>query len=182
MDELVYTLPTDPRARPLIDDLARDYDERYGLNDGVPSSFELHRYPAEQFASTNGGAFLLVIRDGVVVAGGAYKRVSSSVAEIKRVWTNPLYRRQGLARVVMASLESVARSAGYSVAELTTGARQPEAVALYLSLGYEPLFDLEGDYEEISYLSFRKPLPPEDGAEDRASDGAEDRAAAGLAA
>jgi GNAT superfamily N-acetyltransferase len=159
MDELVYTLPTDPRARPLIDDLARDYDERYGLNDGIPSSFELHRYPAEQFAAASGGAFLLVIRDGVVVAGGAYKRVSDEIAEIKRVWTNPDFRRQGLARVVMASLESAAREAGYTVAELTTGARQPEAVALYLALGYLPLFDLDGDYEEISYLSFRKPLP-----------------------
>jgi GNAT superfamily N-acetyltransferase len=159
MDELVFTLPTDPRAQPLIDDLGRDYDERYGLNDGIPSSFELHRYPAEQFAAAKGGAFLLVIRDGVVVAGGAYKRVSASVAEIKRVWTNPAYRRQGLARVVMAALESTALAAGYSVTSLTTGARQPEAVALYLALGYKPLFDLDGDYEEISYLSFEKQLP-----------------------
>lgn len=159
MDELVTTLPTDPRAQPLIDDLARDYDERYGLNDGVPSSFELQRYPAELFATENGGAFLLLLRDGVVAAGGAYKRVSDDTAEIKRVWTNPDFRRQGLARVIMAALESAALDAGYSVAELTTGARQPEALALYLSLGYEPLFDLEGDYEEISYLEFRKRLP-----------------------
>jgi len=159
MDELVATLPTDPRAQPLIDDLARDYDERYGLNDGVPSSFELQRYPADLFAPENGGAFLLLLRDGVVAAGGAYKRTSDDVAEIKRVWTNPLYRRQGLARLVMDALESAATDAGYSYAELTTGARQPEALALYLSLGYEPLFDLDGDYEEISYLEFRKPLP-----------------------
>jgi GNAT superfamily N-acetyltransferase len=159
MDELVTTLPTDPRARPLIDDLARDYDERYGLNDGVPSSFELERYPAELFSTENGGAFVLLLRDGIVAAGGAYKRTSDETAEIKRVWTNPLFRRQGLAKVVMAALEAAASDAGYSIAELTTGARQPEAVALYLSLGYQPLFDLKGDYEEISYLEFRKPLP-----------------------
>ena len=162
MDELVYTLPTDPRAQPLIDDLARDYDERYGLNDGIPSSFELHRYPAELFSPATGGAFLLVIRDGVVVAGGAFKRVDDAAvptAEIKRVWTNPDFRRQGLARVVMASLERRAVAQGYSVVELTTGARQPEAVALYLALGYTPRFDLDGDYEEISYLEFSKPLP-----------------------
>jgi GNAT superfamily N-acetyltransferase len=160
MDELVYALPTDALAQPLIADLARDYDERYGLNDGIPSSFELRRYPAEHFTPANGGAFLLLIRDGVVAAGGAYKRVSPTVSEIKRVWTRPQFRRQGLARVVMSALESAAHDAGYSVAELTTGARQPEAVALYLSLGYEPQFDLDGDYEEIGYLSFRKPLVP----------------------
>jgi GNAT superfamily N-acetyltransferase len=158
MDEFVYTAPTDPRARPLIDDLARDYDERYGLNDGIPSSFELYRYPAELFAAHAGGAFLLVIRDGVVIAGGAYKRTDAATAEIKRVWTNPLYRRQGLARLVMAELERSAVEHGYTVVELTTGARQPEALALYLALGYEPQFDLDADYEEISYLSFTKSL------------------------
>jgi GNAT superfamily N-acetyltransferase len=163
MDELVYTLPTDSRAQPLIDDLARDYDERYGLNDGIPSSFELHRYPAELFASQSGGAFLLVIRDGVVVAGGAFKRVDTATAgiktaEIKRVWTHPAFRRQGLARVVMAELEREAAARGYTQIELTTGARQPEAVALYLGLGYRAQFDLDGDYEEISYLSFAKQL------------------------
>jgi GNAT superfamily N-acetyltransferase len=158
MDEFVYTLPTDPRAQPLIDDLARDYDERYGLNDGVPSSFELYRYPAELFSPEEGGAFLLVIRDGIVVAGGAFKRVDDATAEVKRVWTNPQFRRQGLARVVMAELEREAAARGYSVVELTTGARQPEALALYLSLGYEPRFDLDSDFEEIGYLGFAKPL------------------------
>ena len=157
-DELILTLPSDPRAQPLIDDLGRDYDERYGLNDGIPSSFELRRYPAEQFAPENGGAFLLLVRDGVVIAGGAFKRVSDDTAEIKRVWTNPDYRRQGLARVIMAALEDAAVAAGYTTAELTTGARQPEALALYLALGYEPQFDLAGDYEEISYLAFTKSL------------------------
>jgi len=179
MDELVYTLPTDPRALPLIDDLARDYDERYGLNDGIPSSFELHRYPAELFSPAHGGAFLLVLRDGIAVAGGAFKRVDAAdhgtataelqargaahpsipTAEIKRMWTHPDYRRQGLAGVVIAELEREAAARGYAAAELTTGARQPEAVAFYLRHGYEPLFDLDGDYEEISYLSFRKTLP-----------------------
>jgi GNAT superfamily N-acetyltransferase len=160
-DELIVTLPTDPRAQPLIADLGRDYDERYGLNDGIPSSFELQRYPAEEFAAENGGAFLLLVRDGIVIAGGAFKRVSASTAEIKRVWTNPDYRRQGLARTIMAALEDAAARAGYTEAELTTGARQPEALALYLALGYEPQFDLAGDYEEISYLSFAKSLVAE---------------------
>jgi GNAT superfamily N-acetyltransferase len=160
MDELVVTLPTDPRAQPLIDDLGRDYDERYGQNDGIPSSFELQRYPAELFSSELGGVFLLLVRDDVVIAGGAYKRESSTTAEVKRVWTHPSYRRQGLARTIMAALESRAREDGYAEIELTTGARQPEAVALYLGLGYRPLFDLDGDWEEVSYLTFRKALPP----------------------
>ncbi|MDQ1556081.1 MAG: hypothetical protein QOI02_1083 [Actinomycetota bacterium] len=159
--DVVWTTPADPLARPLIEELSREYDERYGLNDGVPSSYELSRYPAEHFASSHGGAFLLLVIDGLAVAGGAYKRQDAHTAEIKRVWTSSAHRRRGYAREVMAILEERAASAGYTTAELTTGARQPEAVALYLSLGYEPRFDLAGDLEEISYLSFAKRLPVE---------------------
>ncbi|MCU1544172.1 MAG: hypothetical protein JWM50_2037 [Microbacteriaceae bacterium] len=155
----LYTGADDPLARPLVDELSREYDERYGLNDGIPSSVELSRYPASLFAAESGGAFLLVTRGDEVVAGGAFKRVDATTAEIKRVWTSSLHRRQGLARIVMTELEREAAERGYRVVELTTGARQPEAVALYLGLGYEPLFDLDGDLEAIGYLGFRKPLP-----------------------
>jgi len=158
MDSFVYTLPSDPLARPLIEDLARDYDERYGLNDGIPSSFELQRYPAELFGPGTGGAFVLLIRDGEAIAGGAFKRTSPSVAEAKRVWTHPQFRRQGLGRLVMRELEREAAARGYTSMELTTGARQPEALGLYRTLGYTPLFDLEADYEEIGYLGFSKDL------------------------
>ena len=154
----LYTRSDDPRARPLVDELSREYDERYGLNDGIPSSVELSRYPAERFAPENGGAFLLVLRGDEVVAGGAFMRTDDTTAEIKRVWTSFAHRRTGLARLVMAELEREAAARGYATVELTTGARQPEAVALYLSLGYEPRFDLDGDLEAIGYLAFRKPL------------------------
>lgn len=167
-----YTSPTDPRARPLVDDLAREYDQRYGLNDGIPSSAELSRYPAELFQPAHGGTFLLLLHGGQAVAGGAFMRVDdpnehanppsesggAGTVEIKRVWTHAAHRRRGYARLVMAELEAEAARRGVHTVTLTTGARQPEAVALYLSLGYTPLFDLDGDYEEISYLTFTKSI------------------------
>jgi len=155
---IVVTTSDDPRARPLVDELSREYDERYGLNDGIPSSVELSRYPPELFTPSHGGIFLLVLLGDRVVAGGAYKRADAVTVEIKRIWTASTHRRQGLARLVMAELEREATARGYAHSTLTTGARQPEAVALYLSLGYAPLFDLHGDLEEISYLHFAKPL------------------------
>jgi len=159
--EWVWTSPSAPIAEPLVADLARDYDERYGLNDGVPSSVELSRYPADLFAPENGGAFLVLALDDVAQAGGAFIRVDDSTAEMKRVWTHPAHRRRGLARRVMAELEREAAARGYATVRLTTGARQPEAVALYIALGYTPLFDLDGDLEAISYLHFSKRLTPD---------------------
>jgi GNAT superfamily N-acetyltransferase len=160
MMPFLYTRSDDPRARPLVDELSREYDERYGLNDGIPSSAELSRYPPELFSPVLGGAFLLVERDGEIVAGGAFKRVDDATVEVKRVWTSSAHRRQGLARTVMTELEREAAARGYRTVELTTGARQPEAVALYLSLGYAPLFDLDGDLEAVGYLAFTKALAP----------------------
>jgi GNAT superfamily N-acetyltransferase len=155
---VLVTSPDDPLAAPLVEELSREYDERYGLNDGIPSSVELSRYPSALFSAEQGGTFILLLADGVPVAGGAFKREDETTVEVKRVWTHSAYRRRGLARRVMAELEAEARRRGMQRVVLTTGARQPEAVALYLSLGYEPQFDLDDDWERISYLEFAKAL------------------------
>ncbi len=57
----------DPLARPLFDDLAREYGTRYG---GTPEQVreELLRHPAEEFAAP-GGVLLLLLEDGAAVAG-----------------------------------------------------------------------------------------------------------------
>lgn len=156
---VVVTRPDDPLAAPLVEELSREYDERYGLNDGIPSSAELSRYPAERFTASEGGTFVLLVdASGAPVAGGAFMREDESTVEVKRVWTHSGHRRQGLARRVMKELEAEASRRGVRTIVLTTGARQPEAVALYLSLGYAPLFDLDDDWERVSYLAFRKEL------------------------
>ena len=156
---ILYTSPTDPLAAPLVAELSREYDERYGLNDGIPSSIELSRYSARRFQPIDGGTFLLLVENGSAVAGGAFMRDDDAGAvEIKRVWTHSAHRRRGLARQVMAELEAEAARRGIRSVVLTTGARQPEAVALYLALGYEPQFDLDADRESLGYLEFRKQL------------------------
>jgi hypothetical protein len=55
---------------------------------------------------------------------------------------------------VVQELERRAVLAGYSQIYLTTGFRQPEAVRLYLSQGYQPQFDLNRDPEEYSQPPF----------------------------
>lgn len=155
---VLVTSPDDPVAAPLVAELSREYDERYGVNGGIPSSVELSRYPAELFSAERGGTFILLLADGEPVAGGAFKREDESTVEVKRVWTHSSYRRRGLARRVMAELEAEAARRGIANVVLTTGPRQPEAVALYLSLGYEPQFDLDGDWARLPYLAFRKTL------------------------
>ncbi|MCX7277271.1 MAG: GNAT family N-acetyltransferase [Burkholderiales bacterium] len=159
-ETFLYTQPHDPAARPLIEALTREYDTRYGdipRAEGEPK--EMDRYPPEVFAPPHGN-FVLLLRDGVAIGGGAFMRLDPHTAEFKRIWTHAELRRQGLARKIMVELEAQAVRQGYSRGYLTTGFRQPEAVALYLGHGYTPLFDLAQDPATIGSLPFQKLLVP----------------------
>ena len=156
----VLNLPMhDPRVRPLLDELAVEYDTRYGdLFGRKAAADELNRYPAAEFEGP-GGALLLVQEHGEPVAGGAFRRYDGRTAELKRIWTHSAHRRRGLGRLVLAELEALAAHRGYTRLYLTTGPRQPEAKHLYLSTGYEPQFDLDADPETLKFLAFTKDLP-----------------------
>lgn len=153
----VLSLPMhDPRVRPLLDELAVEYDTRYGDIFGrKAASEELNKYPAEEFAPPN-GALLIIQEDGRSVAGGAFRRFDTQTAEFKRIWTHSAHRRRGLARLVLAELEAEAFRRGYTKVYLTTGPRQPEAKFLYLNTGYKPMFDPSADTESLSHLAFTK--------------------------
>jgi GNAT superfamily N-acetyltransferase len=155
----VLSLPMqDPRVRPLLDELAVEYDTRYGdLFGREGAAEELNRYPAEEFAGP-GGALLVIQENGESIAGGAFRRYDDDTAELKRIWTHSAHRRRGLARLVLAELEALAVRRGYTRLYLTTGPRQPEAKHLYLTTGYEPQFDLDADPETIKFLAFTKDL------------------------
>jgi len=156
--------PGDPLARPLLEDLEREYDARYGVEVfGEPASVELNRYPEEHFAAPD-GAFLLLLRadpaggDPVPVSGGAFMRSDERTAEFKRIWTRADLRGRGLAKRVLAALEEQAVRQGYERVYLTTGPRQPEAVALYLGAGYTPLFDPALPADRVGIHPFAKTL------------------------
>ena len=157
-DRFVYVAMDDARARPLIEALTADYMRLYGAEYGEEAAAEMTRYPAERFAPP-AGAFLLLQRDGVTIGGGAFKSYGPETAEFKRIWVHEDFRRQGLARRILDELEQQAARQGYARIYLTTGFRQDPATALYLSSGYAPLFEVDGDRAKIVTLPFEKELP-----------------------
>ncbi|MRS15878.1 GNAT family N-acetyltransferase [Enterobacteriaceae bacterium RIT691] len=141
--------PEDAELEPILDGLFAEYAARYG--DYFSRDAEVEKtewYLAPQ------GLFIVLERDGEIIATGAYKPYDDRTAEIKRIWTDRKLRQQGLAARVVAELERRARLAGYRQMYLTTGFRQPEAVRLYLSQGYQPQFDIHRDPEEYSRPPF----------------------------
>lgn len=158
--EIIDTTPLDPLAKPLFDALQVEYSTRYHdflAGSSASAGAELARYPADLFAPPE-GAFIVIVRDGETVGGGAFKRYDATTAELKRIWTRTDQRRQGLAGRVVQELETRALRQGYRRVYLTTGFRQPEAAGLYLKTGYEALFDRSIAPEVHFRLPFGKDL------------------------
>ncbi|RDJ22625.1 GNAT family N-acetyltransferase [Bosea caraganae] len=155
-DLIIRSSLLDAAAQPLLEGLVSEYDGRYGAasRPGGARS-EILRYPSEAFSPPLGD-FLLLQRDGETIAGGAFMSHDAETAELKRIWTRPDLRRQGLAKRIVLELEESAAELGYTRAYLTTGFRQPEASALYLLLGYRPLFDTAVDLTLYRSLPFEK--------------------------
>ncbi|MGF9564841.1 GNAT family N-acetyltransferase [Neorhizobium sp. JUb45] len=158
-DRFYYTTLIDPLARPLIEELTFEYDSRYGtFFHAEGATKEMNRYGPEVFAPPHGN-FVLLLRDGQAIAGGAFMRhQDEGTTEVKRVWTHSGFRRQGLAKRVLVELEEQAARQGYNRIYLTTGFRQPEAVGLYLTNGYTALYDTTADPETVRQLPFEKHL------------------------
>ena len=106
---------------------------RYGVPDADPDDLQ-----ADHLAPPH-GVFVVAWFDGVAVGCGGIRRYDDSTGEIKRMYVAPDLRRRGISRVVLEALEARAVAIGYTRLVLETGTRQPEAIALYESAGYEPI-------------------------------------------
>ncbi|MGZ4506977.1 MAG: GNAT family N-acetyltransferase [Blastococcus sp.] len=136
----------DPVAQYLVEQVQQEYVQRYGGRDGAvvdPGEFLPPR-----------GIFLVAEVGGVAAACGAWRAHGPGTVEIKRVYVEPGFRRQGLAQRLMAELERTAREAGFRSAVLNSGLRQPEALALYARLGYGdvPGFGIYADAPDARFL------------------------------
>jgi hypothetical protein len=57
----------------------------------------MERFPDAELTAPH-GRLMVLLRNGIAVAGGAFRRYDEQTAELKRIWTHSSYRRQGLAR------------------------------------------------------------------------------------
>jgi GNAT superfamily N-acetyltransferase len=134
-----------------------EYLRRYGYDDMTPLD-PAHFDPPH-------GLFLVAYRDGRPVACGGWRAQETNDegyadgdAEVKRMFVAPEARGLGLARRVLRALEDSARGAGRRRMVLETGTPLHEAMALYVSCGYEPTANF-GPYRDYSdSRCFAKPL------------------------
>jgi GNAT superfamily N-acetyltransferase len=120
----------DPDVRRLTAEQQRELRVRY---DGAAE-------PGTPLSATDVSVVVVARRaDGVAVGCGALRALAADVAELKRMYVVPAARGHGLAKRLLAALESEAGRRGWTTLRLETGPRQPEAVALYEGAGYRPI-------------------------------------------
>jgi len=160
VDELRFVAVSqqDPLAAPLLAELAVEYSDRYGGTEQRVMKWLLEEYPADDFTPPD-GALLIGLLDGVPVTGGGFRRFDATRAELKRMWTDSGHRQRGYAKALLAELEREIAARGYRAVYLTTGDRQPEAEALYLSAGYTRLPGPLPAASEGYPIAFEKTLP-----------------------
>ena len=124
-------------ALALIEEVQQEYVVRYGGRDETPLDPLMFEPPA--------GSFHVGYLAGRPVATGAWRRSDvtalggTSAVEVKRMYVVPSARGRGIARRMLAHLEASAAASGADLVVLETGLRQPEAIGLYESSGYEPI-------------------------------------------
>jgi len=90
------------------------------------------------------------------VACGAFKAFDKNSVEIKRMYTKPKYRGNGLATKVLKALESWAKELDYKACILETGKRQIEAVEFYKNNNYTIIPNF-GQYQNVANsICFKK--------------------------
>lgn len=79
---------------------------------------------------------IVIYEDEVAIGCGAFREKENDVAEIKRMFVHPDYRKRGIASTVLKELEKWATEVDYKYTILETGVNQPEAIALYKKQDY----------------------------------------------
>jgi ribosomal-protein-alanine N-acetyltransferase len=91
----------------------------------------------------------LVVEDGTPIAYLMLRYTQGhEMAELLSLAVSPQYRRQGIGRRLMGSMERVAAGSGAGTVMLCVRPDNLEAVNLYLSQGYEVLARCQGYYED----------------------------------
>ena len=132
-------------------ELVKYLDADLAIRDGNEHSFYA------QFNKIDKIKFVVVAyEDDQPIGCGAIKEYAPNTMEIKRMYTSPASRGNGIATKVLTELENWAAEMSFEKCILETGKKQPEAIALYKKSGYKSISNY-GQYAGIeNSVCFRK--------------------------
>jgi GNAT superfamily N-acetyltransferase len=141
---VLRTTGEDPAARELLAQITADWTPVYGPPvPGDPASIAPADHPH----------YVALLEGERPVAGGGLRPLGGAIAEVKRMYVVSDRRGEGLARLLLDELETLARDRGYARLRLdATGTLH----RFYRSAGFEEIPDYNGN-PHASYWA-EKPL------------------------
>ncbi len=133
---LITLSDADPDSPPALACLRAYYDL---LLENIPQiSPEALNLPLQDAAKYRppAGAFLIAWAGDTPVGCISFRPLDAATAEAKRLWVAPAARNRGLARRLMAAIESRAQSLGFTELKLDTNSALTPAIALYRATGW----------------------------------------------
>ena len=145
--------PRQPAIRQMIAEL-----NAYLLTLSPPEA--CYHMTAEEMADPSTTVFVARTPEGRAIGMGSLRREGDGIAEVKRMYTRPEARRQGVSRAVLARLEQRGAGLGYRRLKLETGTAQPEALALYEAQGWERITPYGRYGDDPQSVCFAKDVGP----------------------
>jgi len=122
--------PREPEAAALIRAMTAEVTKTYDHKIDGAGNFK----PEDVLVP--GSGFLVGRVEGQAVACGGFRPLEPGIAEIKRMYVAPEHRGRGYSKVMLQTLERMAKESGYEAVRLETRNLQLAAIALYESQGY----------------------------------------------
>ncbi len=139
----------DPRFHALVMMLDHDLSGRYENQNAEYAPFNT----LESIT-----AVILALEENEAVGCSSFKPFDDHSVEMKRVFVKHTYRGRGIAKKMMAELETWAAETGCTRAVLETGVNQPEAICLYEGIGYRRMENYEPYVGMKASICYEKPL------------------------
>jgi len=130
---MIELIRTDSTNKDFIE-LVKHLDADLLVRDGKEQSFYAQFNKIDMIKNV-----VVAYRANKPVGCGAMKEFSENTMEIKRMFTLPEQRGEGIATKILTELEKWAKELGYEKCVLETGKRQPEAIGLYKKNGYKSI-------------------------------------------
>jgi len=143
---------TGPQEIALVRELFREYAAGSGLNLCFQGFDEELKTLPGKYSEPRGRLYLL-FEDETSAGCGALRPFRDGIAEMKRLYVRPQFRRRGYARLLSEKLIAEARAVGYRAIYLDTLRSMTEARKLYESLGFvacQPYY--ENPLPDVCYM------------------------------